>query len=131
VEEIRHSDEIAIGGELISNQLHIIELVAENIGEDYNCCVSGFGTRIGEIDFGFRLLLIEWSSKGLQRMELESRTVTYRFQFAGCRALVLNADGTALLWCMRCHGYSECVGFEVREGAQLNIQVKQSLSRFL
>jgi hypothetical protein len=49
VEEVGHDNEIAIGSELVGEELGIDVFVADYVGEEEDCVFGGFGGRVGKV----------------------------------------------------------------------------------
>ena len=48
-EKVRHQDEIAVGGELVGDELCVDKAVADYVGYQEDAVVGGFGFRVGDV----------------------------------------------------------------------------------
>ena len=62
LEHIGHDDEIAIGGELVRDELGVDESVANDIGDDEDAVFGRLVGRIGEVCLDWMLSVFDYSS---------------------------------------------------------------------
>lgn len=66
VEEVRHDDEVAVGGELVGDELGVDEGVADHVGKDEDGVLGGFGGGVGEVG-------LDWNVRTELGSVMESR----------------------------------------------------------
>lgn len=54
MEEVGHADEVAVGGELVGDQLGVDEAVADDVGQDEDAGRRLLVGRVGEVGLGWR-----------------------------------------------------------------------------
>lgn len=94
--QVGHHDKVAIGGELVGDELGVVEFVADDVREEEDCCGGLLGFGVGDVGVDCSAILL--GSCGRLMGEGAGRTISNIFQLPFRSSLVLDADGAAFSW---------------------------------